>query len=221
MRLIAFTALAFLLGLNCTVRHFGGDAHPLSVKRIPEKMQAIALLGLHSVKHVWSKRCDDTAPFVVEAARERGIPVSFALSIARAESGFRSHVISSTGAMGIMQLMPETAREHGVSDPFDPRDNARGATAFLDTLWKRYRGDRMRIAAAYNAGPARVPPRGTMRVPSTTRAYAARVVKHSKWGPERLLPTPPVVLTQAQPEPGDKRRPRGEIALQAASVGGL
>ena len=219
MRWIALAALAFLLGLNCTVRRFGGDAHPLSVKRIPEKMQAIAMLGVHSVKHVWNDHCDDTAPFVVEAARERGIPVSFALSIARAESGFRSHVISSTGAMGIMQLMPETAREHGVSDPFDPQDNARGATAFIETLWKRYRGDRTRIAAAYNAGPGRVPTRGVMRVPSSTRAYAARVVKHSRWTVDRLLPnSAPIALHRPPPE---KRQVRGELPMQAASLGGL
>ena len=216
MKLIAFTALAFLLALNCTVRRFGGDAHPLSVKRIPEKMQAIALLGVHSLKHVWSDHCDDTAPFVVEAAKERGFPVPFALAIARSESGFRSHVISSTGAMGIMQLMPETARQHGVSDPFDPKDNARGAVAFLDFLWKRYRGDRMRIAAAYNAGPARVPPRGAMRVPSSTRAYAARVVKGSRSSIDRLIANPATVIAS---HPPDKQR--GDVALRAASIGGL
>jgi soluble lytic murein transglycosylase-like protein len=217
VRLIAFTALAFLLGLNCTVRHYGGDAHPLSVKRIPEKMQAIALLGVHSVKHLWSSRCDDTAPFVAAAARERGIPVAFALSIARSESNFRSHVISSTGAMGIMQLMPETARQHGVSDPFDPPDNARGAVAFLDFLWKRYGGNRTRIAAAYNAGPGRVPPRGAMRVPSTTRAYAARVVRGARSPIEHFMQAP-VALNQ--PDATDKRRTPG-VGIRGASVGGL
>lgn len=180
MRLIAAIALAYVVGLNCTVRHFGGDAFPLSVLRLGEKTQAVLMLAAHSVKHLWNSNCDDTQPFVIEAARERGIPVPFALSIARAESGFRSHSISSTGAMGVMQLMPRTAREHGVIDPFDPRDNARGATAFLESLWKRYRGNRMRIAAAYNAGPGRVAQNGAMRVPRETQGYAARVVQRAK-----------------------------------------
>ena len=180
VRVFAFIAVAYVLGLNCTVRHYGGDANPFSVLRLAEKTQAVAMLAAHSVKHLWNSNCDDTAPFVIAAARERGIPVSFALSIARTESGFRSHSISSTGAMGVMQLMPRTARENGVIDPFDPQDNARGATAFLETLWKRYRGNRMRIAAAYNAGPGRVDQTGALRVPRETQGYAARVVQRDK-----------------------------------------
>jgi hypothetical protein len=176
VRLVAFIAVAYVLGLNCTVRHFGGDAFPLSIVRLPEKTQAVAMLGLHSFKHIWNSHCDDPKPFVVEAARARGIPVSFALSIAKTESNFRSHSISSTGAMGVMQLMPNTARENGVSDPFDPQDNARGAAAFIESLWKRYRGNRMRVAAAYNAGPARVALTGAMKLPKETQGYAKRVV---------------------------------------------
>lgn len=180
VRLIAFIAVAYVLGLNCTVRHFGGDAFPLSVVRLSEKTQAVAMLGAHSFKHLWSSHCDDPKPFVVDAARERGIPVSFALSIAKTESNFRSHSISSTGAMGVMQLMPNTARENGVADPFDPQDNARGAVAFIETLWKRYRGNRLRVAAAYNAGPGRVAQKGAMTLPKETQGYAKRVVARDK-----------------------------------------
>jgi soluble lytic murein transglycosylase-like protein len=177
---MAFIAVAYVLGLNCTVRHFGGDAFPLSVVRLPEKTQAVLMLGAHSVKHLWNDHCDDPRPFVIEAAKERGIPVSFALSIAKAESNFRSHSISSTGAMGVMQLMPNTARENGVIDPFDPQQNARGASTFLESLWKRYRGNRMRIAAAYNAGPGRVARTGALKVPRETQGYAKRVVARDK-----------------------------------------
>lgn len=207
----AFLVLAYVVGLNCTVRHFGGDAFPLSLRRLPEKTQAIAMLALHSLKHTWSSRCDDPKPFVVDAARERGIPVSFALSIAKTESNFRSHVISSTGAMGVMQLMPATARENGVSDPFDPEQNARGAAAFLETLWKRYRGNRMRVAAAYNAGPARVAQRGAMNLPSETQHYAKRVVERDR--NSRLMPfamndmKPPPKTTSAVPTPAPAAQP--------------
>jgi hypothetical protein len=180
VRLVAIIAVAYVLGLNCTVRHFGGDAFPLSVVRLPEKTQAVLLLGAHSVKHLWNSHCDDPRQFVIDAARERGIPISFALSIARTESNFRSHSISSTGAMGVMQLMPTTARENGVIDPFDPEQNARGAATFLESLWKRYRGNRMRIAAAYNAGPARVAQTGAMKLPKETQGYAKRVVARDK-----------------------------------------
>lgn len=215
VRLIAFIALASVLSLNGIVRNFGGDANPLSLRRLPEKAQAVMLLGVHSIKHLWSDACDDTAPFVIDAARERGIPVPFALSIARAESGFRSHVISSTGAMGVMQLMPVTAREHGVSDPFDPRQNARGAAMFLESLAKRYRGNLTRMAAAYNAGPARVAIRGAMRIPAETRSYAARVVRNAKL--PALASNPVAWKPQTTAE---TRRLRPQLA-RASALGGM
>jgi hypothetical protein len=169
-----------VVSVNMLVRRFGGDANLVSVRRLSEKSGALGRLALHSIKHVWSNACDDTAPYVTEAARAEGIPVSFALAIARTESGFRSHVISSTGAMGVMQLMPATAARHGVWDPFDPADNARGASRYISTLWRRYHGNRMRVAAAYNAGEGAVPRSGQMRVPSSTLGYASTVVKHAK-----------------------------------------
>ena len=180
-RWLLLLPVAYVLMVNHAVRRFGGDAHPLSVLRLSEKSSALARLGLHSIRHLWSRDCQDTEPFVRRAARTAGIPESFAVSVAKAESGFRSHSISSTGAMGVMQLMPNTARRHGVTDPFSPSENARGAARFLSELWKQYRGDRMRIAAAYNAGSGRVPRgRGRMQVPASTLSYAARVVKHDR-----------------------------------------
>ena len=214
VRLFAALVLAYVVGLNCTVRRFGGDSNPLSLMRLPEKTQAVLMLGAHSFRHLWSDRCEDPQRFVIEAAQEQGIPVAFALSIARVESGFKPHSISSTGAMGLMQLMPQTARANGVLDPFDPQDNARGALSFISTLWKRYRGDRMRIAAAYNAGPGRVSQRGALRVPPETRGYAARVVGRSK------APLAPLAVDDSGEKPS-ARKARGEIALGARVSGGM
>ena len=187
---LSLIALVYVLAINGGVRHYGADSFPLSLTRLPEKTWALIRLGLHSVKHVWSSDCATPAPFIAEAAIAEGIPVPFVMAIARAESGFRSHSISSTGAMGLMQLMPQTARRHGVIDPFDPKDNARGAARFLSELWKQYRGDRLRIAAAYNAGAGRVPARGhgPMQVPASTLGYAARVVRHDRQLRQVTLP---------------------------------
>lgn len=185
----------YVLGVNYAVRRFGGDPHPLSVLRMSEKSSALARLALHSVRHLWSHACEDTERIVREAARSEGVPVSFALAIARAESGFRSHSISSTGAMGVMQLMPSTAARHGVIDPFDPEDNARGAARYLHALWDRYRGDKRRVAAAYNAGEGLVPRRGQLRVPTSTLGYASQVVKlDGRRSPIDCL-TEPLVIT--------------------------
>jgi hypothetical protein len=177
VRWILLVAVVYVLGLNSCVRRQGGDANLLSVRRLPEKTHAVLKLGLHTVKHMWSDRCDNVAQIVADAARAEGVPVNFALAIARAESSFRPHVISSTGAMGVMQLMPATAREYAVVDPFDPQHNARGSVAFIKTLWRRYAGDRRRIAAAYNAGPGRVARRGKLNIPAETRGYTSRVIK--------------------------------------------
>jgi hypothetical protein len=193
---LGLLAVAYVLCVNGAVRHFGADSFPLSVVRLPEKTWALFALGLHSVRHVWSSDCAAPLPFIREAALAEGIPVPFALAIARAESGFRSHSISSTGAMGLMQLMPQTARKYGVLDAFDPEDNARGAARFLSELWKYYHGDRLRIAAAYNAGSGRVPRgRGQMHVPSSTLGYAARVVRHDRRNTAEAL-RQPVLLTE-------------------------
>lgn len=185
----------YVFALNNTVRNHGGDASLFSLSRLREKTTAVTLLAAHSIKHLWSDACMDTAGYVREAAREAGVPVSFALAIARAESGFRSHSISSTGAMGVMQLMPATARHHGVIDPFDPADNARGAAQFLRALWTRYKGDKMRVAAAYNAGEGKVPRKGPMRVPQQTLSYAATVIKHDRRNTPVECLSAPMVIT--------------------------
>lgn len=179
-RWLLLVPVAYVMLVNHAVRRHGGDPNLLSVLRLSEKTGALARLMLHSVRHVWSDACSDTEPFVRAAAREAGIPEGFAVSVARAESGFRSHSISSTGAMGIMQLMPRTAWNYGVVDPFDPEDNAKGGTRYLAELWQRYRGDRMRVAAAYNAGEGAVPRKGAMRVPSSTLSYASHVTRLAK-----------------------------------------
>lgn len=173
----AALALAPVVGLNLFVRWVGGgDAHPLSLRHLDHKAQAAGLLAIHALGHVFGSDAQDPARSVARAAREAGVPESFAIRIARAESSLRPHAISSTGAMGLMQLMPETADAYGARDPFDPDENARAATRYLRWLWDRYRGDRRRILSAYNAGPARVPRTGGYQIARETRGYVAKVL---------------------------------------------
>lgn len=167
----------YVITLNAIVRYVGhGDAALCSVLRLPEKSYAVAALGLHSLTHVWNAHDEDPRVLVAEAAIAHGVPVALAIAIAKTESGLQAHCISSTGAMGLMQLMPATALEHGVIDPFDPAQNARGATHFLRELSQRYAGDHKRVAAAYNAGAGRVPRRGSLSgLPPETQEYVRRV----------------------------------------------
>jgi len=171
--LAAGLSLAALVAINLTVRSLGGDVHALSLGRVSDRVQAVLLLGAHAIG--CSGEVAEPQAAVRTAALRHGISPRLALAVARTESSFVHTRISSTGAMGLMQLMPETARELGVSDPFDVQDNAEGGVRYLAQLLAMYRGDARRAVAAYNAGMGRVPVRGLASLPAETRTYVGRV----------------------------------------------
>ena len=176
---IGISVASVVLCINAAVRVFGhGDPYWLSPLYLPQKVSALGFLARHLLSH--DSDCGDAAGALVErAAARNGVAPRLALAVARSESALRPHAISRTGAMGLMQLMPATARGLGLSDPFDPAQNADAGTRYLAWLSRRYRGDRVRVLAAYNAGPARVPQRGALELPAETRAYVARVLRRT------------------------------------------
>jgi soluble lytic murein transglycosylase-like protein len=112
------------------------------------------------------------AAFEAAAARH-GLSVDLLMSVARAESGCDADAVSPAGAVGVMQLLPETARELGV-DPRDPRQNIDGGAAYLRQQIDRF-GGRLDLAlAAYNAGPAPVERHDAVPPYSETRRYVGR-----------------------------------------------
>jgi soluble lytic murein transglycosylase-like protein len=147
--------------------------HPLSLSRLGDRADALKHYALHRVLC----RCDDDVqPVLRDAALRHGVPYRLVLSVARTESSLIHTRVSGTGAMGLMQLMPETARGLGVSDPFSVEQNVDGGVRYLKQLLTSYRGNVRRALAAYNAGPGRIARRGALHMPAETRAYVSRVL---------------------------------------------
>ena len=117
------------------------------------------------------------AAHIAEASRRFGIPPAWIVAVMRAESAGDVRAVSSAGAMGLMQVMPDTWAElrirHGLGrNPYDTRDNILAGTAYLREMWDRY-GDVAAMLAAYNAGPARYDEHRSKGrpLPAETRAY--------------------------------------------------
>lgn len=122
-------------------------------------------------------------PLVEESARAFQVDPALLHAVITAESGYNPRAVSSKGAAGLMQLMPDTARRYGVENSFDPAQNIRGGTQYLRDLLQMF-GNNMELAvAAYNAGEKAVANHGN-RIPPyrETLAYVPKVMKlHKKY----------------------------------------
>lgn len=141
-------------------------------------------IAKHGEKHSTSdlSRAEKEAAFddiIEEASASYDVPQSFIKAVIKVESNFNPYAISRAGAQGLMQLMPTVAKNLGVEDPFDPRENIFGGTKLLRTLIDQYEGDINLILAAYNAGGVAVNRYGGIPY-SQTRHYVASVYRWYK-----------------------------------------
>lgn len=132
-----------------------------------------------TVQHVGHHNSDPFAAHIAEASLRFGIPADWIRAVRHVESSGNPHAVSPKGAMGLMQVMPETwaalRARHGLGeDPFDPRDNILAGAAYLREMHDRY-GSIAGMLAAYNAGPGRYDEHlvAGRALPAETRAYVA------------------------------------------------
>lgn len=108
-------------------------------------------------------------------------------AVVKAESDYDPRAVSSAGALGLMQLMPGTAQDLAVRNPFDPEENVRGGVQYLRYLLDRFNGDTSLALAAYHAGEQNVDRHNGIPPIEATRTYVKRVLKFHK-GYLRTMP---------------------------------
>ena len=149
-----------------------------------------------------SKSADVICETVKAAAEEHNIPIGFFVRLLWQESRFRSEEVSSAGAQGIAQFMPQTAVEVGLRDPFDPLQAIPASAKFLRKLYNQF-GNLGLAAAAYNAGGGRIEKWLSRRssLPAETRAYVKIITGHKAeaWTAEESTVHMPTDLPQKAP----------------------
>lgn len=139
--------------------------------------------GFSSVlKNQFANISEDMDAIFEEAAARYSLPANLIKSVAKAESGFNPGAVSHAGAMGVMQLMPGTARSLGVSDPFDARQSIMGGARYLKENLDSF-GDVSLALAAYNAGPNAVRKYDGIPPYKETQNYVQKVMSYMGGAP--------------------------------------
>ncbi|HEX3097405.1 MAG TPA: transglycosylase SLT domain-containing protein [Usitatibacter sp.] len=188
---LAVVALAF--GIRAahadifTFKDERGVVHFTNIKGLDPRYKLLRREGSGPVPgsgnpaHVYMPSQAEIARFsaIVEtAARTYGVDKALVHAVISAESGYNPQAVSRTGARGLMQLMPETARRYGVRNSMDPADNINGGVKYLHDLLTMFKGDMRLAVAAYNAGENAVIRYG-LRVPpyAETLGYVPKVLE--------------------------------------------
>jgi soluble lytic murein transglycosylase-like protein len=176
VRAAATVGVVFLVvtvAINGAVRWVGGGHLALLDPRwLDDKAWALMLYARHRPACALFGEAD-VRDEVMRAGKKHGVDPHLLMAMIHTESGLIPHRISRRGAMGPAQLMPGTAKELGVSDPFAPAQAIDGGARYLKAQLDRFRNVRFAVAA-YNAGPGNV--RGAVPQNGETEVYVARVM---------------------------------------------
>jgi soluble lytic murein transglycosylase-like protein len=119
----------------------------------------------------------EITPLIDAAAQAHELQPQLIRGVIEQESASRPCAVSAKGAQGLMQLMPDTAEQFHVEDPFDPKQNVEAGAQFLKQLFDKYKGDLGLVLAAFNAGPAAVDEAGGIPDIQETKNYVDSILK--------------------------------------------
>jgi hypothetical protein len=137
---------------------------------LSEKSSACLING-----NMWVNKYDD---IIGQVSRLFQVDSYLIKAIIKAESNFDHRALSKKGAQGLMQLMPETAYDMDVKDPYDPKQNIFGGTRYISLLLKRFNNNKTLALAAYNAGPQEVESRNCIPPFPETHTFIKRVLDY-------------------------------------------
>jgi soluble lytic murein transglycosylase-like protein len=154
------------------------DAADLRTFKVPHSNEPVLV-----TKPTSGNYRDNYDDLIVQHAQAQNLRPDLVRAVVQVESGYNPRAVSSKGALGLMQLMPSTAKLLGVRSPFDPEENIRGGTTYLRQLLDRFDDNEELALAAYNAGPLAVDRYGN-RVPPyrETRDYVRKVRTQTSLG---------------------------------------
>ena len=132
---------------------------------------------VRATRYVESERSRQYDDLIAEHSRLNGVRSDLVRAVVQVESAFNPRAVSPKGAMGLMQLMPATAREYNVANPFNPGENIRAGVAYLRRLLDRFSNDERLALAAYNAGPGAVDKYDNVPPYRETKDYVSRIDK--------------------------------------------
>lgn len=191
--LFAAVCLAFATPADAQIYSWRDADGKLVLSDVPRdgaQSTTYAVHGSASVRSTKQLTTGKSAPFeasITQHARNQQVAADLVRAVIQVESAFNPIAVSSKGAMGLMQLMPATARELGVRNPFDPDENIRGGVTYLKRLLDRYNGNVELALAAYNAGMGNVEKYGDVPPFKETKNYVKKITGAAPAAPPNLV----------------------------------